>query len=87
MKIILEDNLILQNGNKAITSLIVPDENPSIPEELILSEISCNPVAIEGFILKQEELTENGIKSIQEFILSPDLFYTLYETMKELDKQ
>ena len=96
LKILLDDTLKYNNGNQGKTYLKVPNQEPEItkeitPEKLLLElayQENRTITGIEGLILIEEEILENGEARIrQEFVLAPDIAYSLFLHFLRVDKR
>lgn len=93
MRILIDDSLFLESGNKAETYLEYADTQPpecsvSNPDVLAM-ELSYAPIkGISGYRLVEEEILPDGSRNVtQEFILAPDIAYALFKHWQALDAQ
>lgn len=93
MRVLIDDNLTLESGNKAETFIEYPDAQPvqaNIQDPFVLAaELSYAPITgIQGYRLLEEEILPDGSRQIsQEFILAPDVAYAIFKHWQELDEQ
>ena len=93
MKILIDDNLTLESGNRANTYIEYFDQPPVTTindPDVLLMEFAVNPVigGINGYKLTEEEMLPDGtIKIVQEFIFAPDIAYSLFAHWQELDAE
>ncbi|MBE9037184.1 hypothetical protein [aff. Roholtiella sp. LEGE 12411] len=92
MRVLIDDNGQSEKGNRLETYLEYPDESlvdESLAKDVerLILELKFNPIeGISGFRLLEEEILPDGSRHIsQEFILSPDVSYSLFRHWQELD--
>jgi hypothetical protein len=91
-KILIDDNLTIESGNRANTYIEYfeqPEVANIVDPEVLLLEFSLNGSigGINGYKLTEEEILPDGSTRInQEFILAPDIAYSLFLHWKEVDK-
>ena len=89
MKILIDDNLILQSGNRAETYLEIPASQPTqaqiIDPKTLALELNLGAIkGIAGYRLIEEEIFPDKSRKIsQEFVLAPDIAYSLFLSFKK----
>lgn len=91
MKILIDDNLVFEDGCRGMTYIEYPDAVPeqcriTDPQVLAL-ELQYAPIqGVMGYRLTQEkELADGSMEVVQEFWLPPDTAYALYAHWREMD--
>jgi hypothetical protein len=95
-RILIDKNLVSKDGNRCFTYLEVPDneDQPSVLEGIITQErlaleLTVAPIeGVMGYRLVEEELLPTGeIEVIQEYILFPDIAYSLFKVFEKWDQE